>query len=91
MANTQTIVGLNCSTQTAAQRRRGSSLAPGLTSRGAGWWTDPYGWLRPSYTNERPSTGAPLSDRVPGLTIRRSGGVWMAAIKTTHQIHRFPT
>ena len=36
-----------------------------------------------------PVPGAPLSDRVPGLAIRRSAN-WMAAIKTTHQIHRFP-
>ena len=50
---------------------------PGLTSRGQGG-DRPCGWLRPSYTNERPSTlVAMLNHRVPGLTIRSLRNGWL--------------
>ena len=58
------------------------SLAPGLTSRGAGRWTDPYGWLRwiLPLTISGPATHGSDAERagMPGLTILEVGGPWMA-------------
>ena len=48
-------------------------------------------WLATAILTQRPSAKCAVGDLdvTPGLTIRRSGELWMAAIKTIHQIHRF--
>ena len=64
------------------------TAVPGLTSL---WSANRRGWLRPFYTNKRPSTGAPFAQRrAPGLTIPRDAmGRRMAISKTIRTLQPF--
>ena len=75
MANTKTIVGLNCSTELVARHPckpvRETIRVPSLTSP---WSANRESWLRPFYhsDNKRPSAGG-LESLAPGLTSRGAG------------------